>query len=199
MSLRARGQTSKLNVLTSPPRRSCNGLAPLPRTSSQASKSYFDPAAGGRRIYYGWALVPPSSTQTLARVTEFHAGLNILTFNPLPELAALRAAPALFSSPALTVAAGDSLWLGDWAPGVGNRSEFGATFAFPTSGAAVTFGVSVGAGVASGGANISTSVQISFDPVTFAANVSVGGQAGGHLSYYMPGVDLPGVSGGRKF
>jgi hypothetical protein len=28
-----------------------------------ASKDFFDPVGAGRRIYYGWALVPPASTQ----------------------------------------------------------------------------------------------------------------------------------------
>ena len=79
--------------------------------------------------------------QTLARVTNYNPALNILTFQPLPELAALRASPPLFSSSSLTIGAGQKIWLGNWANSVGNQSEFGATFIFPAN--PVTFGVQV--------------------------------------------------------
>jgi hypothetical protein len=157
-----------------------------------ASKSQWSMEAPvkGRRIYWGWALVPPASTQTLPRVTNYHAGLNILTFNPLPEMAALRASPPLFSAPTLQLAANTSLWLGDWAPGAGNSSEIGVTFILPPTNA--SFGLTVMAGrVGSGGANVSTPVLITYDPVAFTASVSVGGVAA-NLSHYMPGTDLPG-------
>ena len=102
-----------------------------------ASKSFFDPAGdggAGRRIYYGWALVPPASTQTLPRDTRWHPVLQRLTFRPIPELAALRASPPLFPQAAVALAANETRWLGDWAPGAGNQSELSATFALPASG-----------------------------------------------------------------
>jgi len=154
-----------------------------------ASKSFFDPVMS-RRIYWGWALVRPASTQTLPRVTNYHEGLGILTFSPLPELAALRMMPPLYTAPTLTLPANASLWLGDWAPGAGNVSEVGANFTLPSI--ATTFGLTVMAGSPSGGApNVSTPILIVFDPASFTANVTVGGLAR-NLTYYMPGTDLPG-------
>lgn len=172
-------------------------LQPLDATATNgktifyASKDFFDPVGAGRRIYYGWALVGPASTQTLARVTNYHPALNILTFNPLPELASLRESPPLFTAASVDVPAGGSVWLGDWQDSAGNQSEFGASFAFPTS--AATFGVNVMVGSGSGSVNVSTGIVLSFDPVSFTLNVSVGPSAPPfNYSYYMPGIDLPG-------
>lgn len=164
-----------------------------------ASKSFADngPQAppGGRRIVYGWALVPPQSTQTLARVTTYHPSLKRLLFNPLPELAALRTTPALFQAPAgaaIALAPGSSRWLGDWAPGAGNASDVLATVRIPPSGSGVvvvTVGVLVGPPSAAGGQNVSTNITISIDTDRLTANVTAGGS---QLSNYMPGIDLPG-------
>jgi len=167
-----------------------------------ASKSFFDPVGGGggglgRRIYWGWALVPPASTQTLPRDTRWHAALQRLTFEPLPELAALRAEPPLFAAGAggVSLAANETRWLGDWPQGAGNQSELSAVFTLPTSGAPLTFGaaVLVGAGGAAG-ANVSTAIVFSFDPASFTLNVTVGGAPvkPENLTYYMPGTDIPG-------
>lgn len=158
-------------------------------TKFYASKSFYDPVAL-RQIYYGWALVPPASTQTLARVTEYHAGLQRLVFNPLPELAALRAMPPLYSQSSVTVAAGNTLWLGDWAGSVGNQSEVGFSYTLPAVAGSITVGVLVGQKTG-GSSNVSTPITISYDPVTFTANVSAGG-SDYNLTWYMPGVDLPG-------
>ena len=158
-----------------------------------ASKSFFDPAGapGGRRVYWGWALVPPASTQTLPRVTTFHPKLMSLTFNPAPELAALRALPPLASIASITVADGASVWLGNWAPGAGNQSEFGVTFSLPTQSA--TFGMTVGNG-GDGSNNVSTPIIIEFNAASLNATVTVGGTVHPqNLTYYMPGVDLPGA------
>ncbi len=155
-----------------------------------ASKSFLDPVGAGRRIYYGWALVPPASVQTLARVTTYHAGLQRLLFNPLPELAALRASPPLFAAPSAVIPANTTQWLGDWPAGAGNQSEVGVTFALPPTRA--TFGVAVLVGaLPGGGGNVSTAVTIAFDPATFTATVTAGGSPANE-SYYMPGTDLPG-------
>lgn len=152
-----------------------------------ASKSFFDPAGApaGRRVYWGWALVPPASTQTLPRVATYHAGLQRLLFNPLPELAALRDAALVAAAP-LPVPSGGAAVLGPWPNQLGNQSELRATFALPA--AASVFGVTVGADAAGAGG---TPVTISFDPATRTANVSVG-PAPPPLSYFMPGTDLPG-------
>jgi hypothetical protein len=162
-----------------------------------ASKSFHDPVQD-RRIYYGWAIVPPASTQTLPLDTRWHTALQRLTFSPIPELAALRASPQLASMANVQLAANASVWLGDWAPGVGNQSELRATFTLPSSGAPVDFGVAVLVGAGAGGAgkaNVSTAVVFHFDPVAFNLSVNVGGVNGPpqNLSYYMPGIDLPGA------
>jgi hypothetical protein len=150
-----------------------------------ASKSFFDPVGGGgglgRRIYWGWALVPPASAQTLPRDTRYHAALQRLTFQPIPELAALRASPPLFSGAGLALQANQTLWLGDFAPGAGNQSELSAVFELPSGGPALTFGVAVLVGAGGGGAsgNLSTPVIFSFDPAAFTLDVTVGANATG--------------------
>jgi len=150
-----------------------------------ASKSFFDPVGGGggglgRRIYWGWALVPPASTQTLPRDTRWHAALQRLTFEPIPELALLRAIPPLFSGAGVALQAGHPLWLGDWAPGAGNQSELSVEFELPTSGPTIIFGVAVlVGGGGGGGGNLSTPVAFSFDPAAFTLNVTVGANATG--------------------
>ena len=159
-----------------------------------ASKSFLDPR-GGRRIYYGWAVVRPASTQTLARVTNYHAGLQRLTFAPLPELASLRALPPLFAGEPdrVSLPPGVTRWLGDWSAGAGNQSEVAASFVLPATGGRSSFGLAVVVGApAGGGDNVSTPILIHFDRASFTANVSVGGAPPRNLSYYMPGVDLGG-------
>lgn len=158
-----------------------------------ASKSFYD-SKNNRQIYWGWALVPPQSTQTLPRVTNYHKGLNILTFNPLPELSLLRASPPLFSASTLSIT-NQSFWLGDWASvGAGNQSELGATFLFPTSGPPIEFGLSVLNGNVGKPINVSTRIVFTYDPASFSLKASIGGSNAPptNLSYYMPGIDLPG-------
>jgi beta-fructofuranosidase len=60
------------------------GFFPMGRFYYFAAKSFWDSAAD-RRIMWGWASIGNSS-QTLPRVAEYHAALNMLTFKPLPEL-----------------------------------------------------------------------------------------------------------------
>jgi hypothetical protein len=152
-----------------------------------ASKSFHDPA-GDRRIYYGWALVPPASTQTLPRVTTYHAGLQRLLFNPLPELADLRIQPPLYLAESLSVSAGQRIMLGTWAAGAGNQSELRLTFRLPEPGSAATFGVTVGAAASGyGGTNITLSRSADGQSIS----LNVGAQAP-PMSFFMPGVDLPG-------
>ena len=54
-----------------------------------ASKDFYDPVKK-RRINWGWARVPPSSTQTLPREVTWHPELQQLVYSPLEEQNALR-------------------------------------------------------------------------------------------------------------
>jgi sucrose-6-phosphate hydrolase SacC (GH32 family) len=141
------------------------------------AKSFFDPSEN-RRVWFSWVKVLAPGAQSLAREARYHAALARLVFAPVPTMAGLRAAPPLFSAPALTVAAGGAVWLGDWDPGVGNQSEVAATFALPASGPPAVFGVQVNVGRGrtggAGGANVSNTLRVVFDPATRAANASWG-------------------------
>ena len=156
--------------------------------SFYASKSFVDPVGIGRRIYWGWALVPPASTQTLPRVTTYHASLKRLIFTPLPELAALRTA-VLYSSPSVVVPAGSPVSLSTgWVAGAGNTSEASLSFVFPPRPA--TFGLRLSTG---GTTPTSSDLLFTFDPVAFTASVAWGaGAEPPSSSYYMPGIDMPG-------
>ncbi|CAK9039597.1 Beta-fructofuranosidase [Durusdinium trenchii] len=58
-----------------------------------ASKDNVYPSKGGgppRRVLWGWAVVPPQSTQSLPRVLTFNAAARQLEQAPLPELKELR-------------------------------------------------------------------------------------------------------------
>lgn len=153
-----------------------------------ASKSFFDPVGAGRRIYWGWALVNPASTQTLPRVTTYHAALQRLIFTPLPELSALRGA-ALFSAATLSVAPNSSVPLsgGGQPAGAANTSELSLSFTLPST--AAEFGVRVFGSASDPAA--STDLTFAWDPVAFTASVAWGPPAA-PVTYYMPGVDMPG-------
>ena len=130
-----------------------------------ASKSFFDDAHG-RRITWAWV----GQSQSLPRVTTYHAALQMLIFSPLPELAKLRVQPPLFEQSTVTIDAGSHLWLSTgWPAGAGNTSEFGATFILPAERA--VFGVSVGADNADGTGN-AFPITIVWDPMTRTANVT---------------------------
>ena len=58
-----------------------------------ASKDFFDPVGNngqGRRINWGWATVPPASTQTMPREVTWNPELQQLVYSPLPEQDQLR-------------------------------------------------------------------------------------------------------------
>ena len=150
------------------------------------AKSFYD-SAQDRRLWFGWIHFPFGGlgAQSMARESRFHAGLRLLTAQPVAEMANLRAQPALFSAPSVAVPANGSVWLGDWAPGAGNQSELLVTFALPATSA--TFGVTVlngrgrgiggsGGGVLAGAPRNASSlyITIAFDAPSFTANVSVG-------------------------
>jgi beta-fructofuranosidase len=104
-----------------------------------ASKDFYDPV-GKRRINWGWARVPPSSTQTLPREVTWHPELQQLVYSPLAEQAALRASPALFSQSELAIPAGVKTPVQLKLPsGTGMQCEIYASFPIPT--AATTFGI----------------------------------------------------------
>jgi sucrose-6-phosphate hydrolase SacC (GH32 family) len=164
-------------------------VMPVGGMNFYASKSFFDPVGAGRRIYWGWALVPPASTQTLPRVTTYHAALKRLIFTPAPELSALRGA-VLFSLPTVTLAPNSTAPLSaGWAPGAGNTSE--AAFSFTLPAARATFGLNV---MGDRAAAAVSSLTFSWDPVNRTAAVAwvAGGGPSPGDPYYMPGVDMPG-------
>jgi len=144
-----------------------------------ASKSFWD-APAARRVTWGWVSGGAGSAQT-ARVTTAHAGLGQLLFSPLPELAALRQQPPLFSaSVPLRVAPGAPVWLAaGWPLGAGNASELQATFALPPSGAPARWGVAVNAGDAGGGGAWGVGLAVDFDPSSRGCNLSVAWPGGG--------------------
>jgi hypothetical protein len=141
------------------------------------AKSFWDPSAA-RRVWFSWVKVTGPGAQGLAREARYHAALARLVFAPVPAMASLRAAPALFQAAALAVPANGAVWLGDWAPGVGNQSEVAATFALPLGGGPVAFGLLVnagrGRGAGPGAANASNALRVTFDPATRAASASWG-------------------------
>jgi len=171
-----------------------------------ASKSFEDPIgynnSGPRRLYYGWAIVPPASTQTIARVTTYHPTLQQLIFNPLPELSKLRAMPPLFTATSISIPPNSSVWLnGDWSNSQGNQSEVNINFQLPSavvSPSIIQFGINVLVGpstIDKASSNTSMTIAFTFDPKNFVANVTIGSVASipGNSTYYMVGVDLPGA------
>ena len=107
---------------------------------------------GGRRILWGWARVP--GTLSLARELSYDPVLRQLCYNPLLELAALRAQPPLLNlSDGFALAPGTQRSLGNWSGSVGdNSSEVWVRFKIPAArsrstlsdeSANVTFGVGI--------------------------------------------------------
>jgi hypothetical protein len=101
-----------------------------------ASKDNLYPtkAGGERRINWGWATVPPSSTQTLPRHITFNAPARTLQQYPIAELEALRGA-------AVAVTAAGPVKL---PAGAAKNSEILVTFDLPKT--AATLSVIIGDG-----------------------------------------------------
>jgi hypothetical protein len=99
-----------------------------------ASKDNLYPtkAGGKRRINWGWATVPPQSTQTLPREITFNAAARCLQQYPIEELNALRGT-------AVSASAAGKVNL---PAGTAKNSEIIATFTLPEKNS--TFGVTVG-------------------------------------------------------
>lgn len=151
-----------------------------------ASKDFYDPVKG-RRINFGWARVPPASTQTLAREVRWHVDLKQLVFSPVEELEDLRG-DVLYNSTDLPLS-NQIRYLGNWQSNAGNQSEVLIRFKRPTS--SVTFGVDVMTGPMSN--DTRTRIFVEYDSTSSSATVGVSdGGAGRELGTYMEHTDLPG-------
>ena len=93
-----------------------------------ASKDFFDPVKG-RRINFGWATVPPQSTQTLPREVTWHPELQQLVYSPVEEQEALRGS-VIGSLQGLLLTANASTPL-DLPAQAGNQSEVQVSFVRP--------------------------------------------------------------------
>lgn len=94
-----------------------------------------------RRINWGWAQVPPQSTQTLPREVTFNAVARQLQQYPIEEVKSLRGAAAK-SLKDVNVGANATVAL-KIASGVAKTSEIVAVFELPAE--AATFGIAIGA------------------------------------------------------
>jgi len=106
-----------------------------------ASKDFWDPVKK-RRINWGWARVPPASTQTLPRVVTWNPELKQLVYSPVEEQDQLRGA-VVGSFKQQTLQAGRSVSL-QLPPQVGNQSEVLVSFKRPTEASRLSAQVMVG-------------------------------------------------------
>ena len=93
-----------------------------------------------RRINWGWATVPPQSTQTLPREITFNAAARALQQYPIEELEALRGKEA-FSAKTMALEANKTAYA-NLKTGVAKQSEVLASFALPPT--AATFTIAFG-------------------------------------------------------
>lgn len=93
-----------------------------------------------RRVNWGWATVPPASTQSLPREITFNAVARTLEQAPIDELTELRQSPA-FTATDIELTAGTPVQT-KLAPGITKASELVAIFVLPT--APTTLGVAMG-------------------------------------------------------
>ena len=110
-----------------------------------ASKDALYPTKGSdalRRVNWGWAQVPPQSTQTLPREITFNAAARVLEQAPLEELKALRGKPAFLTKAPLRLPPGADYVL-PVSGAIVAQSELVVVFQLPPAGEA-TFSVSVG-------------------------------------------------------
>ena len=97
----------------------------------------------GRRINFGWATVPPQSTQTLPREVTWHPELQQLVYSPVEEQNSLRGAViGSLQSQVLTANASTPFNLPAQA---GNQSEVRVTFERPHGAARLSVNVMVDA------------------------------------------------------
>lgn len=112
----------------------------IDKASLYASKDNEYPtlSGGSRRINWGWARVPPQSTQTFPREITFNAAARQMQQYPIDELKGLRGTPAYTASGQSVSGSLDF----KVEQGVGKQSEVIATFQLPSE--AATFGIVVG-------------------------------------------------------
>jgi sucrose-6-phosphate hydrolase SacC (GH32 family) len=108
--------------------------------SFYASKDFYDPVKG-RRINFGWATVPPASTQSLPREVTWHPELQQLVFSPLEEQDALRGA-VIGSMQKKSLMANVSTPMG-LPSQAGNQSEVRVSFDRPAAAARLSVNVMV--------------------------------------------------------
>jgi hypothetical protein len=116
---------------------------------SRSKDNLYPTLSGGkRRINWGWATVPPASTQTLPRYITFNAAARCLQQYPIEELEKLRGAPV-----AATTTGTVKL-----PAGAAKNSEIVATFTLPKTAAtlSVTIATPPPPGPPPPGLNIST-------------------------------------------
>jgi len=135
------------SYVAGPPKSNGNWTALLPEVkidagSFYASKDFFDPVKG-RRINFGWATVPPASTQTLPREVTWHPELQQLVYTPVEEQSQLRGAViGSLANTTLVANVPHSLHL---PPQGGNQSEVRVTIQRPTSAVRLSVNVMVDA------------------------------------------------------
>jgi len=95
-----------------------------------ASKDFYDPVKK-RRINWGWARVPPASTQTLPREITWHPELQQLVHSPVEEQTKLRKG-VIGTLKTQELPAGSEVSFG-LPSGVGNQSEVMVSFQRPTT------------------------------------------------------------------
>ena len=175
------GDWWQLGTYSSPPPKVLGNFTPTPgwedlwaqrridQGNFYASKDNEYPtlAGGTRRINWGWATVPPASTQTLPREVTFNAAARALQQYPIDEIKSLRGAGA--SSADVKVKANTATNL-RVPSGTARQSETIVTFQLPAT--AATFGISIGKPSAPA------------PPTPKPSGTPVG--------TFMPGTDLPG-------
>jgi len=124
-------------------------------------------SGGKRRINWGWATVPPASTQTLPREITFNAAARALQQYPIDELKSLRG-EAAYNKEGVSVAGDVAMGLD---AGVARQSEVVVLFELPQ--AAGSFGVSVGDGGDGGAAAVECTVD--YTPGATTVPVECGG------------------------
>jgi len=121
-----------------------------------ASKDFYDPVKK-RQINYGWAQVPPSSTQTLPRSITWNPELQQLVYSPVEEQDKLRG-DTLSDLSNKPLVADTELSLGNFPGSSGNQSEVEVVFELPAT--AATFGLIVmGGGAATATTSTSTTSE----------------------------------------
>jgi len=108
-------------------------------------------SGGKRRINWGWATVPPASTQTLPREITFNPLARTLEQAPVDELQSLRGSAVTKGT--VAVAANTPVDLG-LAKGFAKQSEVVASFTLPST--VATFGITIGDGATPSGKKVDT-------------------------------------------